>query len=297
MMKYYASGKNQRGKQAWSLQGLSGDVAELRLYDVIGWFGIEAIDVIEALDHISESKILVRINSPGGDVMDGNAIFNALRNHNATVETRVDGLAASIAAVIAMAGDNIVMEENSFMMIHNSWSCACGNANDLEHVVGVLRKIDGNMVKTFAGRTGMESDEIVGMCDAETWMTADEAVGFGFADEVKTDEDVEASLAVKVFDLSEYLRVPETVQAKFGKDLPIMKRDAEKALGDLGVGKLAAKVIVSRGYGELAGRDAEANKKRRDAAVDDNQVDDNDEVLAVFKDITATMGRLIEGNK
>lgn len=288
MMKIYAGGKNGHGKQSWSLKNVADGVAELLIYDVIGWPWIEAIDVVRALDQITENKIRVRINSPGGDVMDGNAIFNALRNHNAKIETRVDGMAASIASVIALAGEKVVMEENAFMMIHNSWTWGAGNAAELEKMAAVLRKIDDNLVAAYVAKTGMDAEEIAAMCDAETWMTADEAVEFGFADEVKTEPDVHANAVLKTFDLSEFKQTPENVVAEFGKILPFAKRDAEKALREAGMGKVAAKVVVSSGFGALAVRDAQADDEQRDAG---------SQMVAVFEDMTAKMETLIEGNK
>lgn len=284
-MKYYAGGKNGHGKNSWSLKALAEDIAELRIMDVIGWPWIEAMDVIRALDQITENKILVRINSPGGDVMDGNAIFNALRDHHAKVETRVEGLAASIASVIALAGDKVVMQENAFMMIHNSWTFAMGGAADLEHTAAVLRKIDDNLIATYKAKTGLSAEELSAMTDAETWMTADEAVDFGFADEVKAGSDDTANARRKVFDLSEFKKVPDSVQAEFGKDLPIAKRDAERALRDAGVGKVAAKVIVSHSYGRLAGREAVVSNDQRDADGD---------LLAAAMDVAAKTEKIIE---
>jgi len=172
----------------------SGDVPELYLYDEIGpalpdWWGdtdlVSAKAVMEALDEIGDvPEFAVRISSPGGDVFEGVAIYNALARHSATIRVEIDSLAASIASVIAMAGDEIVIAGNAMIMIHQAWTCAMGNAAELATVVESLEKIDKTIVDTYAARARDRStpEQITEWLVAETWMTADEAIERGFAD-------------------------------------------------------------------------------------------------------------------
>lgn len=163
-------------------------VAEVLIYDVIGadFFGegVTAGKVktdLEALGDVSD--INVRINSPGGNVWDGIAIFNLLKQHKAQVHVQIDGIAASAASLIAMAGDLITMGEGSMMMIHNPWTIAIGDSNNLRKDADRLEKIEDQFVDIYAKRSGGKPDDIAMMMDAETWFTAAEAVKNGFAEE------------------------------------------------------------------------------------------------------------------
>lgn len=171
----------------------------LQIYDMIGedpWTGagMTAKRVSGILRGIGAKDITVKINSPGGDVFEGFAIYNELRQHKAKVRVEVMGIAASAAAYIAMAGDEIAMGLGSLMMVHNSWGMVVGNRNDLAGAIDVLEKIDGSQIDIFAARTGLKRDEIEKMMDAETFMTAQDAVAMGFADSVM-DADLTGATA------------------------------------------------------------------------------------------------------
>jgi len=145
---------------------------------------LKALGKIDQLD--------VRINSGGGSVFDGMAIYNLILNHRANVTVYVDGLAASMASIIAMAGDEIIIPESALLMIHNSSSMAHGNAEDLRAIAEVLDKIDGQAVAIYAEKTGLEPEEIEEMLAEETWMTGSEALEKGFATETTEDLDLAA---------------------------------------------------------------------------------------------------------
>lgn len=174
--------------------------AELLLYGDISttsWFGDEITPKqfkadLDALGNISELDIY--INSGGGDVFAGFAIYNMLKRHAATKTVYIDGLAASIASVIAMAGDKIIMPENSMMMIHNSWTFAAGNKAQLRKIADEMEKIDGSLVGIYVTKTGKSSENIAALLDAETWFTATEAVEAGLADEIETSKKLAASV-------------------------------------------------------------------------------------------------------
>ncbi len=170
------------------VKNAAGAAPELYIYDDIGpdWAGmVSGETVARALAQIGNvPTIKVRLNSPGGDVFEGFAIYNALVRHSSKIEIEIDSLAASAASLIAMAGDTVRIAENAMMMVHNAWTIVAGNKNDLAKTVLLLDKIDGNLASTYTARTGLASEEIVGLLDAETWFTAAEAVEKGFADEI-----------------------------------------------------------------------------------------------------------------
>lgn len=158
--------------------------ADIYLYDEISWFGVTAADFADELRGITASRINVHINSPGGDAFDGIAILNSLRNHPAAVTTIVDGLAASAASFIAMAGDTVQMADNSMMMIHDAFGLAYGNAADMRDLAGRLDQMSDNIATIYAGKAGDSASYWRAQMKAETWYTADEAVKANLADEV-----------------------------------------------------------------------------------------------------------------
>ncbi len=160
--------------------------AELVIYDEIGWFGTTAKDVAQQLSALDVSHIDVRINSMGGDVFDGIAIYNALRTHDAEIRTQVDSAALSIASVIAQAGDHRVMVSGSQMMIHEAWGLSVGNATDMRKFGDLLDKQTDTIAGIYAERVGGSGKvkHFRSLMVGETWLSADEAVAEGLADEV-----------------------------------------------------------------------------------------------------------------
>jgi len=171
-------------------------VAELRIYDDIGFWGTTAKAFVNELDAVAKDadEVLVAVNSGGGDVFDGFAIYNALRRYSGKVTARVDGIAASAASLVAMAGDTIVMPENAMMMIHNAWTIAAGDAAALRKTAELLDKTRDGIVAAYRNKCGLTDDEIVAMMDAETWMTASEAKERGFADQIEAPVKLQASV-------------------------------------------------------------------------------------------------------
>ena len=206
-------------------------VGEIFIYDDIGsgFFsdGVTPKSFAEDLKALGVVRTLnIFINSPGGSVFDGVAIHNQIKRHSARKNVFIDGIAASIASVIAMAGDEINIAANGFIMIHEPWSCACGNASDLRRTADQLEKINDTIINTYAARTGTPENIIADLMAAETWMNAEEAVELGFADNI-TDE---VALAAK-FDLSQFQNVPEDVTANLdlAKNPPKLDLAAEGA--------------------------------------------------------------------
>lgn len=181
--------------------------ATLDIYDEIGFWGVQAKDFVDQLRGVKAKVLNVEINSPGGDVFAGLAIYNALRASGKEIIVKVMGMAASAASLIAMAGDKIVMPKNSFMMIHNPWSFAMGNADELRETAATLDKIGGSLLQTYASKTGIAEDELKAMLATDTWMTADEALEKGFATEVVDDIKVNAKFDLDRADLPEGVKV------------------------------------------------------------------------------------------
>lgn len=168
----------------YAIHNAAGDEAVVRIYDEIWWLGVNAQDLVGELAEITAPKIRVEINSPGGDVFDGIAIYNALRLHPAQVTTRVDGIAASIASVIAQAGDHRIMVAGSQMMVHNAWGITAGDHADHAETAEILSLQDEIIAGIYASSSGEPADKYRALMEAETWMSAERAVAEGLADEV-----------------------------------------------------------------------------------------------------------------
>ncbi|MFI1728189.1 head maturation protease, ClpP-related [Streptomyces acidicola] len=192
------------------------DEAEVMLYDEVGgWFGATADQFIADLRGITAPSLRVRINSPGGSVFEGIAIANALRSHPANVTVQVDGIAASIASVIAMAGDRIEMAPNTMLMIHDASGVCLGNASDMEEMAELLDLISDNIADAYAARAGGTREQWRARMRAETWYLPEDAVEAGLADEAtkapktatpaeEPDEDEPEPVMHRSFDLTAY---------------------------------------------------------------------------------------------
>ncbi len=172
------------------------DKAEILIYDQIGsgfWSsGIEAKDLVKEIGDIKANQIDIRINSPGGSVFDGIAIYNAIKRHPAKKTTYNDGLAASIASVIFLAGDKKISAENALVMIHNPFGAVMGDSAEMRKTADVLDKLKENIVMAYQKSTALTDKELQAAMDAETWYTAAEAKDIGFVDEITGESDTSA---------------------------------------------------------------------------------------------------------
>ncbi|WOO43154.1 head maturation protease, ClpP-related [Rubellicoccus peritrichatus] len=175
------------------------DTAEIYIFDEIGLWGITAKDFISELKQVKASNIHLHINSPGGSVFDGQAIHNAIKNNSAHVTTYVDGIAASIASVIALAGDTVFMPENALLMIHNPSGGCLGESQDMRKLADALDKIRDSIATVYMNKTGKSEEEIIEMMDAETWLTAAEALEAGFIDTVSDPVEMAANFSSEHF--------------------------------------------------------------------------------------------------
>ncbi|MFN2310085.1 MAG: head maturation protease, ClpP-related [Gammaproteobacteria bacterium] len=184
--------------------------AEVLIYDEIGAYGISARGFLAELGALpDDSAIDLRLNSPGGSVFDAVAIHNALSRHAGTVTVWIDGIAASAASYIAMAGDEIVMPENAFLMIHDPSGLVMGTAADMRDMAGTLDKIAASMLRGYAARAGKPENEIAGLMAAETWFDAAEALDAGLATRMAEPVRIAAS-----FDIGRFRNAPpELVEA------------------------------------------------------------------------------------
>jgi ATP-dependent Clp endopeptidase proteolytic subunit ClpP len=175
------------------------DSFELWLYDAVeSGFARQVVEQLQA--HRTAAEITVRINSPGGSVSDGIAIYNALRQHAARVVVEIDGLAASIASLIAMAGDRVRIAENGLVMLHDPWIAgAAGNAEELRRLADTLDKHRDAMVSGYARKSRQPREAIIRLLAAESWFSAEEAVAHGFADEIIEPTAMAASLDLSIF--------------------------------------------------------------------------------------------------
>lgn len=202
-----------------TIRNKSATKAEIVLYAGIGqdWWGDGSMvsdkqfsDELKKLDS-SVNEISVRINSPGGDVFHGLAIYNRLKQHKAKVTVHIDGWAASIASIIALAGDEVIMGEGAQFMIHLPWTFAMGNRMELDNTVNRLMDVEEQMISIYAKRSGLDRAEIKAMLEKETWMDADTAIEHGFVTSKAEDSMPIAASAAKSLWLG---KVPKTFRSE-----------------------------------------------------------------------------------
>lgn len=167
----------------------------ISVYDVIGydWWtgeGVTAKRVAAALRAMGAGPVTVNVNSPGGDMFEGMAIYNLLREHEGEVTVKVLGLAASAASVIAMAGDTVQIARAGFFMIHNCWVMAQGNRHDLREFAEMMEPFDAAMADIYVARTGIDAAEVTRQMDGETWINGSSAIEQGYADELLPSDQV-----------------------------------------------------------------------------------------------------------
>lgn len=268
--------KPDSAKTFWRFQAATDlpDTGELTLYGPFNsdppWLDDEITPkrFKQELDALGEIKQLrVMINSDGGDVFAGQAIHSMLARHPAKVTVYIDGLAASIASIVAMAGDTVIMPKNAMMMIHDPWTIGIGNARDFRKLADTLDHIRESMLAAYENKTQMERGKLINMLNAETWMTAEEAVEMGFADEIEESKKIAASLIkpglVEIngqrFDISKF-KNPPAWDAPARSDPT--KRDIERALRDAGLSRDRAKAILATGWKESAANEPQEEIQR-----------------------------------
>ncbi|MBG6243283.1 MAG: Clp protease ClpP [Candidatus Symbiopectobacterium sp. Dall1.0] len=190
----------------WEINNSAGDddaPAELLIYGYIGeWDDVSSAEVVKQLKDVTAKNVVLRINSYGGSVFTAQAILSSLKRHPASVTVYIDGIAASAATIIAMAGDKIIIPANAMMMIHNPWTFAAGDAGELRDVAEMMDKVRNSILAAYREKTGLADEKLIELMDDETWLNADEAVALGFADEVEKPMRLAASLNNGIFSLN-----------------------------------------------------------------------------------------------
>lgn len=208
-----ATSATKTNNQSWySIKAKANDTAEISIYDEIGFWGVSAASFAQDLKDCGNNlkQINLHIHSPGGDVFDGIAIYNLLKNHPANVTVYIDGLAASMASVIAMAGNEVIMPENAMMMIHKPWGIQGGDAEDMRKYADLLDKVENTLIPAYANKTGKTPEELAEMLSAETWLNGKECVEQGFAD--KLAEPLVAMASIKSRKLEDFENMPKAMK-------------------------------------------------------------------------------------
>lgn len=208
-----ATSATKTNNQSWySIKAKANDTAEISIYDEIGFWGVSAASFAQDLKDCGNNlkQINLHIHSPGGDVFDGIAIYNLLKNHPANVTVYIDGLAASMASVIAMAGNEVIMPENAMMMIHKPWGIQGGDAEDMRKYADLLDKVENTLIPAYASKTGKTPEELAEMLSAETWLNGKECVEQGFAD--KLAEPLVAMASIKSRKLEDFENMPKAMK-------------------------------------------------------------------------------------
>ena len=246
--------------------------AEVLIYDEIGAYGVSAKGFLAELGALPEdARIDLRLNSPGGSVFDAVAIYNALTRHAGAITVWIDGIAASAASYVAMAGDEIVMPENAFLMIHDPSGIVMGTAADMRDMAGALDKMAASMTRGYAAKAGKPEAEIAALMAAETWFDAKDALELGLATRMAEPVRIAAS-----FDIGRFRNAPpELVEAVAEQEGGSAEREGSAIAGDAAAGDdpptapdPATKIPVGN-VDPLAAADAPSDSNARGGGVAD----------------------------
>ncbi len=223
-------------KRKWfAIKSASDDTTDIMIYEDVGIWGVTAKDFIAELNAIATPKIAVRINTMGGEVFDGLAIYNSLKKCPKDVTVIVEGIASSVGSIIAMSGKKILMAPQSMMMIHMPWSYCQGNATAMRKEAAILDKIADEMVQIYTARTGLDSAKIKAFLEDETWMTAEECRANGFCDGLTdtADAGAVAVAAKRAFNFlgKRFAKFPDHFKAVL-ESLDKARQEAERAALD-----------------------------------------------------------------
>lgn len=246
----------------YEIKSQSEEEVEIFIYDVIGWPFTRAEDFAKSLSEFGTKNLIVRVNSPGGDVFDAVSIFNTINSYKGKTITRIDSLAASAASIVALSGKEVQVYKNSMMMIHEPWTFAWGNQYDLSDVVNLLGKISGNFIDIYADNSNIGKRTIKEMMKDETWFTAKEMKEKDLIDTIIEKDGAKAN-----FDLSIFSKIPEGIEGqKEGRELS--EREVERALRDVGASRNFAKAVAVRRNEKLkSSNDLNKNANQWDAEI------------------------------
>jgi len=183
----------------YNINSKASKVVDVYIFDEIGMGGVNAQGFIEEIKSFKDSPMNLHINCVGGDVFDGMAIYNVIKKRTAQTTVYIEGIAASMGSVIALAADSVVMAENSLFMIHNAWGGAMGEAKEMKKTANLLDKISGEIADIYVKKTKLPYDKVKEMMDEETWLNAEEALELGFIDSISDAIKVAAKYDVSKF--------------------------------------------------------------------------------------------------
>jgi len=186
-------------KKWYNIQNKAGETADIYIFDEIGTYGVTAQDFISEIKGLKDMPINLRINSLGGDVFDGMAMYNVIKRRESKTTVYIEGIAASIATIIALGADEVIMAENSLFMIHNAWGGTSGEAKDMRKTAETLDKITSELTDIYVKKTGLSYDALAEMMDEESWLNAQEAFDLGFIDTISDSIKVAAKYDVSKF--------------------------------------------------------------------------------------------------
>jgi ATP-dependent protease ClpP protease subunit len=251
------------GQRKWyEIKNAAKDEASIYIYDVIAWYGVNASDFVRDLKAVDAKTINVHIKSPGGDVFEAWAIYQAIRSHKARVVVHIDGMAASAASVIALAGDEIRMGRGAFFMIHRPYVMAIGDADGLRETADVLQKAEGEIEALYVDKSNLSLEEVRAAMAEETWYSPAEAKAAGFVDMIVDGNDVIENRAGSEF-LAMFKNAPDAVlraaqaqaRAADKPEPPKTVREFEDQLLGMGFSNAAARSIAETGFKASEPRD------------------------------------------
>ena len=207
----------------YNIQNKADKTADIYIFDEIGTYGVTAQEFITDIKGLKDMPINLRINSLGGDVFDGMAMYNVIKRREAKTTVYIEGIAASIATIIALGADEVVMAENSLFMIHNAWGGTMGDAKDMRKSAATLEKISAELTEIYVKKTGLSYDRVAEMMDEETWLNAEEALELGFINAISDAIKIAAK-----YDVSKFKNITnEEIQNKFNINIKNKKMTNE----------------------------------------------------------------------
>lgn len=276
-------------KEWYNIKNKSSEVADVYLFNDIGTFGVTAQNFIDEIKEYEDTELNIHINSLGGEVFEGMAIYSIIQRRKSKTTVYIEGIAASIASVIALAADEVIMSENSLLMIHNAWGGTQGEAKDMRKQAEILDKITNEIAEVYVKKSGISYNEVVRMMDEETWLTAEEAVALGFVDSISEPIKVAAK-----YDVSKYKNI---TNKKVEQILSLTKKREIKMTEELKtwfnskVEEIIAKVKDSKDVETVESVNVEV------------KLADNEEIMNKFSDLDVTISKLnnsigeLEGEK
>ena len=276
-------------KEWYKIKNKSSEVADVYLFNDIGTFGITAQNFIDEIKEYEDTELNIHINSLGGEVFEGMAIYSIIQRRKAKTTVYIEGIAASIASVIALAADEVIMSENSLLMIHNAWGGTQGEAKDMRKQAEILDKITNEIAEVYVKKSGIPYNEVIRMMDEETWLTAEEAVALGLVDSISEPIKVAAK-----YDVSKYKNI---TNKKVEQILSLTKKREIKMTEELKtwfnskVEEIIAKVKDSKDVETVESVNVEV------------KLADNEEIMNKFSDLDGTISKLnnsigeLEGEK